>query len=108
MPIALDPNQTTEVTVGTATYTCRYLTCRAVLLYEQRLTDAADKNATQFQSNESLNKALMLALTGWNLPMPFSADALDDALTPSEKWELAVALPGKIMASEEDKKKSSS
>jgi hypothetical protein len=110
--LALDPNETVEITLdadkgkeGAAKFICRYLTCRQWLTYA-KLLEKAMKETTDVESYKTLSQAFEMVITGWTLDKPFSIDAILDVLAPSEAWELAHNIPSAIRLSEIDKKKS--
>lgn len=99
MPLAIDPNETFEVTLESdakkpeaerATFRFRYLTLRQWRNHSWLLDDT---ERVKGLTGDSLLSALLTAiadgLVGWtNLPVAFSADALPDVLTVSEAWDL--------------------
>jgi hypothetical protein len=108
--IALDPNQTCEIKLaleaGEHRFLCRYLTCREHLGWQARLQPAMDEKDDP-KALQCLCAALGGILTGWTgFDTAFSLEALQDALTPGEMWELAFAIPNATRLSEQDKKKS--
>jgi hypothetical protein len=126
MPIALDPNQTVPFSLAIdrdkpehvrPVFLLGYLTCRQTLAYEALIEKAAEKS-TQAERNANLNKALSLLIRDWTNvkdvqgndvvcePMQGTEWALDDVLTPEEKWEFALEGRKAIRLSESDKKKS--
>jgi hypothetical protein len=107
MPIALDPNETYEVKLlmGSATFMCKYMTCRDTLKYKKLLQQAIEEKDDE-KSYEILIQALGISIISWkNIDKEFNLVNLLDILTPAEAWELAHEVIAKGTASELDKKK---
>ena len=99
MPLALEPNETYEVTLESdaakpekerAKFRFRYLTLRE---FRNTAWLADDKKRIEELSADRLISALLEAiavnLVGWsNIPIPFVAESLPDVVTASEAWEL--------------------
>jgi hypothetical protein len=115
--IALDPNQTVEFCLPAdeavdpatrAVFVTRYLTARQWLAYDRLLSEAIGSEVLD-ERVAKLTAAIELGLVGWrNVPLPFAAGAIPDALTLDEIHELAAALWRAIQLAESDRKKSPS
>lgn len=111
--IALDPNETCELTLALdtvkvvkPTFILRYPTCRETFAYAAKLK-LAQEEADDEKAFAFLCEAFSLVVVGWkNVDKPFSLDAIADILTPTEAWELALRIPDVIVFSESEKKKS--
>jgi len=128
MGIAVDPNQTLEVTVANdgdrpadarPRFKYRHLTAREDLLRRQLAAAAAAAEGRDFAEYlAKLAEALAVGLVGWEgatdpagTPVPFDPAKVDEVfrfLTAEEAWDLLVDATAAVRLSEESKKKSRS
>lgn len=123
MPLALDPNLTTEIVLPSdehrpeesrPAFIVRFLTCRELTKFYATF-DAARADKELPGEMAKLDAAIFTALVGWRniigrdgAPIDFAADRLDDVLTLGEKWRLARLIPSAVSISEQEKKASAS
>lgn len=118
MPLGLDPDATVEVWLESdadkpmenrPVFLFRFLTCRKIRqVQEIRKRALESKDDAEFV--KLVDEALSIGLAGWrNMNgIPFSPEAVDDVLTPREKWDLVCVYPSKITLTEADRKNSRS
>ena len=118
MPLGLDPDATVELWLDSdadkpidsrPVFLFKFLTYRK-FRQVQELRKRAIESTTDEQFNAAINEALLIGLSGWrNMNgIAFSVEAIDDVLTPAEKWELICDYPAKVNLTETDRKNSRS
>lgn len=116
MPLGLDPDATVELWLDSdadkpiesrPVFLFRFLTCRNVRQVQDLRKQAID---SQVDTLKLIDEALLIGLAGWrNMNgIPFSPEAINDVLTPQEKWELVCEFPSRINLTESDRKNSRS
>jgi hypothetical protein len=117
MPISADPSRRADFSLkidadkpqeSRPTFECRFLTSRQ-RAEQRRLCKAAATEKDDVEANKLLNQAIGIGVVGWrNFDNPFSIEAIGDALTDLERWELAWDYPSAVELAEFDLKKSPS
>jgi hypothetical protein len=120
MPIGLTPNKTVKVYLSgdladesdkskCPYFECRFLSCEAVLDYEEKVEAAAgEKNSRKL--NAMLDDILKLGVVRWgNMGREIEPDEMyGKVLTPGEKWELVTLMRKETRLAEVERKNSGS
>ena len=118
MPLALDPNETIPFSFDSdahqppesrPTFELKFLTVRERMKIGKLINRAAEEKEDD-AANAAVNEILAIGVVGWRnitgrdgAAVPFDLAAVDDLLTVTEKWRLALATISKTRLAESEK-----